>query len=61
MDCVVWPFDQTFPVADEEVKVVIPPSHIVTVPPGVIPGVGGADDTTTVTGALVEEQPLPLV
>lgn len=54
--CVVAPFDQVFPVAEEEVKVTDPPAQNVVGPPGVIVGVAGSGFTVTVVATEVDEQ-----
>ena len=56
IDCVVAPFDQVFPVADEEVKTTDPPAQNVVGPPAVIVGVAGSGLTVTVVTADVAEQ-----
>lgn len=48
IDGVVSPFDQRFPVAEEEVKVTSPPVHKVVVPLAVIVGLTGTAFTVTV-------------
>ena len=58
MDCVVAPFDQVFPVADEEVRVTEPPAQKVVGPPAVIVGAAGSGFTVTVVAADAEVQPL---
>jgi len=52
MDCVVAPFDQRFPVADEEVSVTFPPLQKVVAPLAVMVGTVGTG--LTVTGTDVE-------
>ena len=56
MDCFVAPFDQVFPVADEEVRVTEPPAQKVVGPPAVIVGVAGSGFTVTAVEADVDEQ-----
>jgi hypothetical protein len=56
MDCVVAPFDQVFPVADEEVNVTEPPAQKVVGPLAVIVGTAGSGLTVTVVAAETEEQ-----
>ncbi len=56
MDCVVAPFDQVFPVADDEVRVTDPPAQNVVGPPAVIVGVAGSGLTVTVVAVEVAEQ-----
>ena len=51
IDCVVAPFDQRFPVADEEVSTTFPPAQKVVEPEGVIVGVAGTAFTVTVVAA----------
>jgi hypothetical protein len=58
IDCVVAPVDQRLPVADDEVKVTLPPVQNVTGPPAVIVGVAGIGFTVTVVPAdAAEVQP----
>jgi hypothetical protein len=52
-DCVVAPFDQRFPLADEEVSMTFPPEQNVVGPPAEIVGVAGIG--LTVTTVAVEE------
>ena len=56
MDCVVAPFDQVFPVAEEEVKTTEPPAQNVVGPPAVMVGTGGTVFTVTVVPTDVAEQ-----
>ena len=60
IDCVVAPpGDQTFPLAEDEVKVTLPPEQKVVGPPAVIVGVAGVGFTvTTVPAEVVEHVPL---
>ena len=59
IDCVVAPFDQVFPVADEDVKTTLPPVQKVVGPPAVIVGVVGSGVTVIVLFVeAVEVQPL---
>lgn len=51
MDCVVAPFDQVFPVAEEEVKTTEPPAQNVVGPPAVM--VGGVPGVTVTVLLLV--------
>ena len=51
MDGVVAPFDQVFPVADEDVKTTDPPAQNVVAPPAVI--VGGVPGVTVTVLLLV--------
>ena len=60
MDCVVAPFDQRFPVADDEVKVTLPPWQKVVAPEAVIVGVSGNALTVTVVAADAAELQVPL-
>ena len=53
IDCVVAPFDQTFPVADDDVKVTFPPWQNVVAPEAEIVGVAGSEFTVTVVAAEV--------
>ena len=55
MDCEVAPFDQVFPVAEEEVKVTEPPAQNVVGPPAVMVGVAGTGFTVTVVATEVAE------
>jgi len=59
IDCVVAPVDQTFPVADEDVSVIVLPVQKLEGP--LIVGVGGRALTVTAKAADVAEQPLALV
>jgi len=61
MDCVVAPFDQRFPVADEEVSVTFPPLQKVVAPLAVIVGMAGSGLTVTLTGAEAADEQLPSV
>ena len=54
IDCVVAPVDQTFPVADEDVKTTLPPEQNVVGPPAEIVGVAGVAFTVTFCVVLVE-------
>ena len=56
IDCVVAPFDQVFPVVEEEVKVTEPPAQKVVGPPAVMVGVAGSGFTVTIVAADVDEQ-----
>ena len=56
IDCVVAPVDQTFPVADEEVNVMLAPGQKPEGP--VITGVAGTGFAVTMNAADVAEQPL---
>ncbi|MNE57992.1 hypothetical protein D3C80_1529960 [compost metagenome] len=47
MDCAVSPFDQRFPVADDEVKVTLPPVQNVVAPEAEMVGVAGIELTVT--------------
>jgi hypothetical protein len=58
IDWVVSPVDHTLPLADDEVKVTLPPAQKVVGPPGVTVGVAGNGFTVTVVPADVAEQPL---
>ena len=60
MDCVVAPFDQRFPVADDEVKVTLPPWQKVVAPEAVIVGVTGNALTVITVGAEAAELQVPL-
>ena len=57
IDCVVAPFDQVFPVADEDVRTTEPPAQNVVGPPAVMVGTGGTGFTVTVVEAAAEVQP----
>jgi len=62
IDCVVAPFDQTFPVALDEVNVTEPPEQKVVAPLAFIIGVVGAVFTVTVVGLEeVEHNPFDTV
>jgi Cu/Ag efflux protein CusF len=61
IDCVVSPDDQTFPVAEDEVKTTLPPAQNVNGPPAEIVGVEGSGFTVTVVPADVAEVQPPLV
>jgi hypothetical protein len=61
MDCVVAPVDQTFPLADDEVKTTLPPAQKVKGPPAEMVGVDGNAVTLTVVPADVAEVQPPLV
>ena len=50
------PFDQVFPVADEEVRVTEPPVQKLVGPLAVIVGTAGSGFTVTVVAADVDEQ-----
>ena len=56
IDCVVAPVDHVFPVAEDDVKVTLPPEQKVVGPPAEIVGVVGG--VTTVTFCVVETEPL---
>jgi hypothetical protein len=61
IDCVVAPpGDQTFPEAEDEVSVTLPPEQKVVGPPAVIVGVAGVGFTVTVVVADVAEH-VPLL
>ena len=60
MDCVVAPFDQTFPVADDDVRTTVPPVQKVVAPPAVIVGVVGKALTVTVVPVDVADVQVPL-
>ena len=55
IDCVVAPVDQTFPLADEDVKTTLPPAQNVVEPPALIVGVAGTGFTVIVVPADVAE------
>ena len=61
MDCVVAPFDQRFPVADEEVNTTFPPEQKVVGPPAEIVGVAGIELTVTTVAAERGEVHKPLL
>jgi hypothetical protein len=48
IDCVVWPADQVFPDAAEDVRVTLPPAQNVVGPLGVMVGVAGVGLTVMV-------------
>jgi uncharacterized protein with GYD domain len=56
MDCVVAPFDQRLPVADDEVNTTEPPEQNVVDPLAVIAGTAGKVFTVTLVAAEVAEQ-----
>ena len=59
IDCVVSPVDQILSVADDEVKVIEPPSQKVVAPLAVIVGTIGTGFTVTgIAFETAEEQPL---
>jgi hypothetical protein len=58
MACVVAPVDQRLPVADEDVKVTLPPAQNVVGPPAVIVGVGGTGFTVPETATLMVVTPV---
>ena len=60
IDCVVAPFDQVFPVADEEVKTTLPPWQKVVAPLAAIVGVVGTALTVTIVSVDAAEVQLPL-
>ena len=58
IDCVVAPVDQTFPIAEDEVSVTLPPVQKVAVPEVEIVGIDGiAFTVTTVSADEADEQP----
>jgi Cu/Ag efflux protein CusF len=61
IDCVVAPVDQTFPLAEEDVKTTLPPAQKVNGPPAEMVGVDGNAVTLTVVPADVAEVQLPFV
>jgi len=61
IDCVVSPVDQTFPLAEEDVKTTLPPAQKVNGPPAEIVGVEGSGFTVTVVPAEVADVQPPLV
>ena len=61
IDWVVAPFDQTFPVEDEEVSVTDPPLQKVVAPLAVIVGTAGTGFTVTFTVADGTEEQAPKV
>lgn len=61
MACVVAPFDQIFPVVDDEVSVTLEPAQNVVAPEAVIVGVvGTAFTVTAVASEVADPQPLPV-
>ena len=59
IDCVVSPVDQRFPVAVDDVNVIVPPAQKDVGP--LMVGVGGAGNAVTTKGAdAVEQAPTPL-
>ena len=61
IDWVVAPFDQVFPVADDEVKVTLPPSQKVVVPETKIVGAAGATVFATTIAADGDDVHVPLL
>jgi hypothetical protein len=61
IDWVLAPVDQTFPVADEEVKVTVLPGQMLVEPEGEIVGVFGIGFTVTFLTADVRELHVPLL
>ena len=61
IDCVVAPFDQRFPVAEEDVNTTLLPEQNVIGPPAVIVGVTGSAVTVTIFGVELREEQVPLV
>ena len=59
IDCVVAPFDHVFPVADDDVKITLPPWQKVVAPLAVIIGVAGNGITVTVAVVVVAHCPAP--
>ena len=59
IDCVVAPVDQRFPLADEEVSVIVLPAQNEAGP--LMTGVAGRGLTVTIAAADVAWQPLALV
>ena len=58
IDCVVAPVDQTFPIAEDEVSVTLPPVQKVIVPEVEMVGIDGiALTVTTVSADEAEEHP----
>ena len=60
IDWLVAPFDQIFPVADDEVSVTLPPWQKVVAPEAVMVGVAGNALTVTVVAADAAELQVPL-
>ena len=60
IDCVIAPFDQTFPVADDEVNVTFPPWQNVVAPEAEIVGFAGSGFTVIVVAAAVADVHVPL-
>ena len=60
IDCVVAPFDQTFPVAADEVNTTLPPWQKVVGPSAAIVGVLGNALTVTVVAEDSADVQLPL-
>ena len=59
IDWVVAPVDQRFPVAEDDVRMIVPPPQKLAGP--LMVGVAGAGLDVTANAAEVEEQPLTLV
>ena len=60
IDWLVAPFDQIFPVADDEVSVTLPPWQKVVAPEAEIVGVSGNALTVITVGADAAELQVPL-
>ena len=60
IDCVVAPFDQIFPVADDEVRVTLPPVQNVVAPEAEIVGAAGPAVSVTTVAADVPVAQVPL-
>ena len=61
IDCDVAPFDQRFPVVDEDVKVTLPPWQKVVAPDAVIVGVTGSALTVITVGTDEADAQTPLL
>lgn len=61
IDWVVSPVDQRLPVADDEVKVTLPPTQNVVGPPAVIVGVAGNGFTVPATATFMVVTPVDAI
>ena len=61
MNWVVAPFDQTFPLAADEIKITFPPAQNDVAPVAVMVGVAGKGFTVTVVATDAAESQVPLL
>ncbi len=61
VDCVVAPFDQVFPVADDEVNTTLLPAQNVVAPPAEIVGTAGGFGSVNTCANELETQPAAVV